>query len=193
MFNRSNDPDMPQVSSRDKFRSWRHASYGNVTKGRLMWNRIGFAALGLSAGAGTLVAFGDATVSTFTNSGSNNISAVQTESPDRPISDALTGIGSFDLSVGSVTQTTVTVSSAATKATCPTAEESTDLNGRTVSKAVNDLNRSLLAEGVNPGTTFDPLWANHFKADNGGMPAGAPTANTVVLRQLVSIENCEIR
>lgn len=90
-------------------------------------------------------------------------------------------------------QVVVTPQPEATLPECPTTATQVDLNGRYVSTAVYDLNADFLPTLGNNKLAFDPLWINHFEADNNGMNPNQPTASTVVLRQLVSVANCEIR
>lgn len=76
---------------------------------------------------------------------------------------------------------------------CPTTVEKVSLDGRFVSTAVYELNKAFLPALNDNKLALDALWANYFEGDNSGMPSGAVTANEVKLRQLVSIDNCEIR
>jgi hypothetical protein len=88
--------------------------------------------------------------------------------------------------------------SVATLPACPTVltHPAIDLGGRYVSTATYDVNAVALERlggGRDAELAVDPLWENYFSADNNGMDPNNPTAQSVVLRMLVSIENCEIR
>lgn len=75
---------------------------------------------------------------------------------------------------------------------CPTHVERVELDGRFVSSAVYDLNEPYIAH-LGSEQALDALWANYFAGDNNGADPNNPQTDTVNLRRLETIDNCEIR